>query len=304
MHSSEAIESAPYLARLLLWLEGHPQHRQGEYVDVARFVEEQQLPIENAYVLALQLEQHGLVRVARAFMETSEVRLTPEGHLAVHRLKNLQQDRAARLRHTMDAFLRWLFDTAGDQTPIDPALFLTTPGSFFAGAEVSGTLRQALVYLAENGLIDPLDTAPFTVAITPQGVRCALSGGSVHDHTNQPRTGTTYNNFLPNAQGVIIGEQQHVTQNNTAGIDPTVFVQLAGYVGQISGTLGLAEPDRVELERVAQELHDEATSANPQPGRMRQFATQVKDKLLEAGTTMAATVGVQMAEHALGTLVQ
>ncbi|MFJ7201619.1 MULTISPECIES: hypothetical protein [unclassified Streptomyces] len=50
------------------------------------------------------------------------------------------------------------------------------------------------------------------IAITTQGVSCALSGGSVQDHTNQQRLGTTYNNFLPNAQGVIIGEQQNPEQ--------------------------------------------------------------------------------------------
>ncbi|WP_416531562.1 hypothetical protein [Streptomyces coelicoflavus] len=118
----------------------------------------------------------------------------------------------------------------------------------------------------------------------------------------QQRPGTTYNNFLPNAQGVIIGEQQNVTQNNTAGIDSSAFVQLAGYVGQISSTLGMPEADRVELERVAQELHDEATSANPEPGRMRQFTTRVKAMLVDARATAAAQVGIQ-AEQALGTLV-
>ncbi|MFD4232148.1 hypothetical protein [Streptomyces sp. NPDC058545] len=105
----------------------------------------------------------------------------------------------------------------------------------------------------------------------------------MQDHTKQQRPGTTYNNFLPNAQGVIIGEQQNVTQNNTAGIDPSALLQLAGYVGQISNTLGMPDPDRVELERVAQELHDEATSPNPEPGRMRQFTTRVKNMLVEAG---------------------
>ncbi|GAA1334965.1 hypothetical protein GCM10009647_076940 [Streptomyces sanglieri] len=45
----------------------------------------------------------------------------------MHRLKELQKNRAARLRHTMDAFHRWLFDTAGDQKPINPVLFLATP---------------------------------------------------------------------------------------------------------------------------------------------------------------------------------
>ncbi|MFF7603199.1 hypothetical protein [Streptomyces mirabilis] len=67
-----------------------------------------------------------------------------------------------------------------------------------------------------------------------------------------------------NPQGVIIGEQKDFTQNNTSGIDPSAFVRLTGYVGQISGTLGMFEPDRVEPERVAQELHTEATSLNPE----------------------------------------
>ncbi|BBC30477.1 putative uncharacterized protein [Streptomyces graminofaciens] len=68
----------------------------------------------------------------------------------------------------MDAYLRWLYDTAGDQTPINPALFLATPGSYFAGAEISATeLHQALSYLAEHKLIEHIDTDPATVAITP-----------------------------------------------------------------------------------------------------------------------------------------
>ena len=205
----------------------------------------------------------------------------------------------------MDAFLRWLFDTVGDQSPTDPSLFLATPSAYFAGAAISGTdLHQALAHLVEPNLIERIDTDPATVAITPEGVSCALSGGSVQDHTSRARTGTTYNNYLPNAKGVIIGEQQHFTQNNTDGVDPTLFVQLAGYVGQVSNTLGMPEPDRVELERVAQDLHNEATAEHPEPGRLRQFAIQLKNMLLEAGTTMAATMGVQMAEQAIGALVQ
>ncbi|MFD9463118.1 hypothetical protein [Streptomyces sp. NPDC060027] len=164
-------------------------------------------------------------------------------------------------------------------------------------------LHEALGYLSEHQLIKYIETEPVTVAITPQGVSCALAGGTVQEYTNRQRPGTTYNNFLPNAQGVIIGEQQNVTQHNTAGIDPSAFVQLAGFVGQISNTLGMPDQDREELERAAQELHDEATSPSPEPGRMRQFATQVKDMLVGAGATAAAQVGIQMAEQALGTLV-
>jgi hypothetical protein len=215
----------------------------------------------------------------------------------VHELKDLQKHRAARIRHTIDALLRWLFDTASDQTPVNPALFLAIPGSYFAGTEISGTdLHQALAYLAEHNLIEHIDTDPATVAITPQGTRCALAGGNVQGHVNQPRPGTTYNTYVPNAKGLIIGEQQNFTQNNTDGVDPTLFVQLAGYVGQVSPILGLSV-------RVAQDLHDEATSGNPEPGRLRQFATQLKEKLLAAATTMAAR-RVQMAEQALAAVVQ
>ncbi|WP_148663787.1 hypothetical protein [Streptomyces ambofaciens] len=304
LNGGGGIESSAHLAQLLLWLDAHAQQQPGHYVDVTRFVEEHELT-EDASVLALQLEQRGLADLERTFGSGApHVHLTDEGRVAVHTLKNLQKDRAARLRHTMDAFLRWLYDAAGDQSPTDPGLFLATPGALFAGTEIPQTdLQQALVHLAENDLIEPIGADPVTVAITTQGVSCALSGGSVQDHTNQQGPGTTYNNFLPNAQGVIIGEQQNVTQNNTAGIDPSAFVQLAGYVGQISNTLGMPETDRVELERVAQELHDEATSPSPEPGRMRQFATQVKDMLVGAGATAAAQVGIQMAEQALGTLV-
>ncbi|MFB6516243.1 hypothetical protein ACFCW4_06690 [Streptomyces virginiae] len=204
----------------------------------------------------------------------------------------------------MDAFHRWLFDAAGDQKPINPVLFLATPAAYFAGSEIIGAeLHEALAHLSQPKLIEHIDTEPPTVAITPQGVSCALTGGSVQDYVNQPRPGTTYNTYLPNAKGVIIGEQQNFTQNNTDGVDPTLFVQLAGYVGQVSPILGLPDEDRVELERVAQELHTEATSGNPEPGRLRQFATQLKDKLLEGATTMAATQGIQMAEQALAALM-
>ncbi|MFI6014122.1 hypothetical protein ACIBAG_35890 [Streptomyces sp. NPDC051243] len=54
--------------------------------------------------------------------------LTDAGRVAVRDLKNLQKNRAARLRHRMDAFQPWLFATAGDQAPANLAFFLATPG--------------------------------------------------------------------------------------------------------------------------------------------------------------------------------
>ncbi|MEU1050651.1 hypothetical protein ABZ400_36730 [Streptomyces sp. NPDC005897] len=154
-------QGSGYLARLLLWLDGSAKQTPSAYIDVAPFVEQLQLGEEDPAILALQLEQHGLVEILRAMGgNKTHVHLTDPGRVAVRQLKDLQKDRAARIQHTMDALLRWLFDTASDQTP-DPALFLATPCWYFAGTEISGTeLHQALAYLAEHGLIHHIDIDP------------------------------------------------------------------------------------------------------------------------------------------------
>ncbi|WP_346095700.1 hypothetical protein [Streptomyces olivaceiscleroticus] len=79
------------------------------------------------------------------------VRLTDARRVAVRQLKDLQKDRAARIRHTMDALLRWLFDTASDQTPINPALFLANRGELPGRRDV--TLRQVMYRLVAAGLL-------------------------------------------------------------------------------------------------------------------------------------------------------
>ncbi|MGW6612241.1 hypothetical protein ACWGA0_02040 [Streptomyces erythrochromogenes] len=295
-------EHHPVLSRLLLWLDEQARQHPSLYVDVTRFVEEHHLHGEDPAVLAFELEQNDLVKVARSFGGTPDVHLTDAGRAAIHRLKKLKKDRSARLRYTMNTYLKWLFDTAGTQESVNPSLFLGTTAAYFAGTAISGDeMREALAHLTDLDLVARPTTAP-EVVITAEGARCALAGGNVQDYVNQPRSGAVYNNYMPNAKGVIMGDQHNFTQNNTDGVDPTLFAQLAGYVGQVSSTLGMSEADRVELEGVAEDLHEEATSASPAPGRLRQLASQLRDTLLQAGTTIAATMGVQMAEQALATL--
>ncbi|MFP8888059.1 hypothetical protein [Streptomyces mangrovi] len=276
---SEAIESSAYLARLLLWLGAHTQQRPGATADVTRFVEEFQLEDEDPKVLALQLEQYGLVNISRSLAGTPDVYLTDEGRIVVRRLKNLQKDRAARLRHTIDAFLRWLYDTAGDQTPVAPALFLATPGSYFAGAEISGTeLRQALAHLAENNLIEHIDTDPATVAITPQGVSCALAGGSVQDHTNQQRPGDNITFHIGENTGNIAANSRDFTMNATTnkdGIDPAAVVMLARALRQAAPVLELPEDEALEFTQLATRLETEAASGSPDPGRLQRWGNSV-----------------------------
>ncbi|WP_327411374.1 hypothetical protein OG458_42540 (plasmid) [Streptomyces sp. NBC_01281] len=275
LSSSGAIESSAYLAQLLMWLDANHQQRPAEYVDVTRFVEELQLEDADPTVLALQLEQHGLVSIARSLAGATDVHLTDEGVVTVQWLKNLQKDRAARLRHAMDAFLRWLYDTAGDQRPIDPVLFLVTPGSYFAGAEITGTeLHQALSYLAEHNIIAAINTDPATVAITPKGVSCALAGGSVQDHINQPGSGspvfhiaTNNGNIAANSSGF---SQTSVTQ---AGFDPAQILAAVTLVQQLAPALTPDADERQGLLAQVSDLEEAATSSEPEPGVVRRIAS-------------------------------
>ncbi|WP_328772063.1 hypothetical protein [Streptomyces sp. NBC_00286] len=238
------------------------------------------------------------------------VSLTSKGlELVLQRRKclapSVERSKAARR-----AVLRqvWLDGEAGLHWSYTKAL-VGTPEALVAGYALSAReINRAAGYLKGKGLIDGYTGSlegPESARITTEGQDCMENyNGDPDLYEGRGRTGATYNTYLPNAQGVIVGEQQNFTQNNTAGVDPSAFVQLAGYVGQISSTLGLAEADCEELQRAADELHDESTSSAPEPGRMRQITDQIKDRLLEAGTTMAATVGIQMAEQALATLTQ
>jgi len=279
VHSSGTIESSAYLAQLLMWLDAHHQQSPAEYVDVTQFVEEHALEDEDPTVLALQMEQHGLVNIARDLTGATDVHLTDEGRIAVQQLKNLQKDRAARLRHTMDAFLRWLYDTAGGQTPINPVLFLATPGAYFGGAEIAGTeLHQALYYLAEHDLIEALDTAPATVAITPQGISCALSGGSVQDRINQPIPGGNITFHIGENTGNIAANSRDFTMNATTnkdGIDPAAVVMLARALRQAAPVLELPEDDALEFTHLATRLETEAANGSPDPGRLQRWGSSI-----------------------------
>lgn len=111
----EPIESSAYLAQLMLWLDTRTSG--GASINHL----EQEFP-EGPVPLALELEQRGLVKLLRAASGPIAIHLSDEGRVEVHRLKKLQESRAARLRHTIDAFLRWLYDTHAATRPLPPRL--------------------------------------------------------------------------------------------------------------------------------------------------------------------------------------
>ena len=237
------------------------------------------------------------------------VSLTWRGRDWLDRCRAMRRNRAARNAYVRNTILHWLYDRDGQSIHALTSM-IDDPQVHFYGERLSvDEVGQACTYLVERQMLQGVRAvggAFLRPALLARGIECVESGKSVSDFINAQQSGggNTYHTYLPNAQGVIVGEQQNFTQNNTVGVDPTKFIQLAGYVGQISGTLGLDEPERVELERMAQELHEEASAASPEVSRLRALGQTVKEKLMAAATTVAAQIGIQMAEGALDSLIQ
>ncbi|RSN40919.1 hypothetical protein DMH12_35445 [Streptomyces sp. WAC 04229] len=202
--------------------------------------------------------------------------------------------------------LRWLYDHE-EERPHSLAEMINDPEvHFFGDPLASDEVTRAFSFLREQSLVKGKAAwggDVFIPKLLARGIECVESGKTVSDFINpQDRGGNVYHTYLPNAQGVIVGEQQNFTQNNSAGVDPSVFIRLAGYVGQVSGTLNLEESERSDLERVAQELHAAATSDSPEPSRLRELTSRIVDGLTTAAGTIAGQIALQMGQDALGSL--
>jgi hypothetical protein len=285
-----AIEDSPYVALLLMWLDAYAQQHPAQFVDVTQFVEEQGLPAQDAAVLAFQLEQRGLVTIARNLAGTPDVHLTDDGRVAVHHLKELQQDHAARHRYAADAFLRWLYTAAHDQKPVNPVGFFAVPSAYYAGDGLTGDeLHQAIARLNHARLIAGINTDPPTVAITSHGIECVLSGGTVSDYLNRPKAGDNYT--INNSQGFVAGRGNRVEQSNTFGLDTTALRDFAAVVQQFASTFSMTPDQQAELIHDAELLGEETSAEIPEPGRIR-AAYQRLLTGLSAITTASAGLSV------------
>jgi hypothetical protein len=264
--------------------------------------------LPEVFALLRYAKDKGTVDDEYSSMDWPMATLTAHGVEVVEERLRRRSSRVERSKAARCGLLNWLWRQKDDgvDLPVVKAV-LEAQESLFEGARLTAEdMDTAAEYLNEKGFITGVRVdqcrGPVRAEITAKGMDCVEHfGGDTSAHERRS-AGNTYNTYLPDAQGVIIGEQQNFTQNNTAGFDPSEFVKLAGFVGQISGTLGISEPERVELERVANALHEEATSPSPERGKLRELADRLKVQLLAAGTTMAANVGIEMVEKAIRSL--
>jgi hypothetical protein len=278
------IEQDPELMKLLMWLGEQPPPR---FNVLDRFAADTDMLVDDVHILARALERDGFVQSLETY-DSGEYRITDDGRVELRRIGQLREDPAARHRYATDAFLRWLYTTAHDQRPVDPAGFLTAVEAAFAGSDLTGTeLHYALARLTHSGLVNEIGTEPKTVAITIDGIDCVLSGVSVSDYLNRTRPGDYYS---INGTNVVAGSQGSVVQNNHNGFDVSALRNFAAMVQQFAPRLG-AEPDQQEqLVRDAQLLTEEAD--NPEPGRIRTAYERVMTGLRGITTASAGVVAV------------
>lgn len=293
------IEQDPQLVRYLIWLGELSEGRFGEQADYA---EHSGTPLEDVAVLAAELERDGLIDSMGAFGGPDSHRITSDGRVELRRLSQLRSAPAARHRYATDGFLRWLYATAHDQRPTDPAAFLGTTESYFAGSALSETeLDYALARLTNPGLVVDAGTQPKTVAITLDGIDCVLSGATVSDYLNRTRPGDYYSITGTN---VVAGSQGKVEQHNhNNAFDPTAMREFAALVQQLAPTYGLEPAQQAELIHDAELLGEEADSETAQPGRLRTAYDTVMGRLTQIGAASAAlTTTIQQGQQAYSTV--
>ncbi|MFF6835929.1 hypothetical protein ACFY84_29455 [Streptomyces sp. NPDC012438] len=288
------IEQDPQLVGYLMWLSERPGNGFGTLADYAGH---SGTSLSEAAVLAAELERDGLV-VALGTFGPDAHKVSADGQVELRRLARLRSAPAARHRYATDAFLRWLYATAHDQSPASPAAFLDTDESHFAGGALSETeLDYALARLTNSGLVEDASTDPKTVTITLDGIDCVLSGASVSDYLNRTRPGDYYS---INGTNIVAGSQGKVEQHNhNHAFDPGVMREFAALVQQLAPTYGLDPVQQAELVRDAEVLNEEASSETAQPGRVRAAYDAVMGRLTEIGVASAAlTTTLQQGQQA------
>lgn len=293
------IEQDPQLVRYLIWLGQLPEGGFGAQPDYA---EQSGTPLEDVAVLSAELERDGLIDSMGAFGGPDSHRITNDGRVELRRLSQLRSAPAARHCYATDGFLRWLYATAHDQRPTDPAAFLGTTESYFAGSALSETeLDYALARLTNPGLIADAGTQPKTVAITLDGIDCVLSGATVSDYLNRTRPGDYYSITGTN---VVAGSQAKVEQHNhNNAFDPSALREFAALVQQLAPTYGLQPGEQAELVHDAEVLGEVADSETAEPGRIRAAYDAVMGRLTQIGTASAAlTTTLQQGQQAYSTV--
>ncbi|MGM1062163.1 hypothetical protein [Saccharothrix sp. Mg75] len=265
--------------------------------EVADYLRENEIDIQNGHLVVEYLVGTGLARDCSTF-GGPDCRLTGSGLAKAQQLIAERNSPVRRLGTLWTRMLRWLEDNRGvsDWSGFLAGDGMRYPGGDFTKAEV----EKEAAYLYGHGLItaarvDEAEDGTLRPGITTAGRDCLIHfEGDVNQYLNRggrsTTSHTTHNNTtitMTDSVGNITNASSNVQQNVNSGLDTTEVLKFAGAVRQTLPVLGLDEEARQAADAQAEELHQQASAATPDRGRMRALTDSIMQTLQTAVPTIA-----------------
>ncbi|HWG63398.1 MAG TPA: hypothetical protein VG253_17010 [Streptosporangiaceae bacterium] len=135
--------------------------------------------------------------------------------------------------------------------------------------------------------------------LTDDGHDCVLEfGGNVSDYLGRRNTGPV-STYIANNSGNVAVASAHFAQNVTTGLDASKLIELAAAVRQALPVLGLPPDQHSALEGHAEELHDAASSPQPDKGNLRRLVDAIMAGLNKAATPVATAIATSLGNEAV-----
>ncbi|MFC4469294.1 hypothetical protein ACFPH6_33080 [Streptomyces xiangluensis] len=243
-----------------------------------------------------------------------EANLTPRGLEWMEERRRRRADPAARAAAARKGLLVWLWHRKHEDVLL-PAVtdVLNDPLSLFEGERLTDRdIDRASAYLSAKGLIkgdrNASSDGPVQAEITAEGEDCVDNYQGDIGAYERRNTGGTTNIHIGHNNGNIAANSRNFTLNATThhGIDLAQVVMAARALRQAVPILDLPEDDAAEVTQLATRMEEEATSTNPDPGRLQRWRNQAVAILSSPvvsgalGSVLATYLGVVLPELPAG----
>ncbi|MFD5083424.1 hypothetical protein ACFWOG_12395 [Kitasatospora sp. NPDC058406] len=274
---------------LIEWVYDHSGDSSLGDVSLAPFAEEHHLDSRQAFRLLRHCEESGRLDGRHSSHDDAVANLTPAGTAWVEGRRRRRNDPAARVAAARTGLLTWLWHRKheGAHMPV-VAQILEDPQSLFEGTRLSASeIDRAAGHLQTRGLIKGASRAggmdgPLRAEITAEGEDCVENyGADLAAYERRNNGGGTTNFHIGTNTGNIAANSREVTQTATTnqGINTSELVLLARSLRQATPVLGLPEGDAEEFTDIATRIESEASTENPDPGRIRRWGNTILDIL-------------------------
>ncbi|MGI6875190.1 MULTISPECIES: hypothetical protein [Amycolatopsis] len=298
-----ALDVEYYGLRLLDWLYDQSSGFT-QFFEIGDFVSAEGLSGHDIYPLGKYLDDRGLIQARFTLGGGGSAFITGEGIAFVQQMRSERKDPAVRRPRLRGQLLRWLYHKqyqGGDGPASWEGFTASEYGRFMGQRFTNAEVENEVQYLSDRGFIEGVEVAEAVSGwihprLTANGQDCVVEyGGSVSDYMNRTAAavgggGNVTNISISDSSGnIVVGDNNYV-HNVASGIDVSQVLRFAGLVRQVVTTLQLPPEDEAIVDAQAAELHDAASEAPADKGRLRLLV----DAIIERVTNATATVAGEM----------